>query len=236
MPILTKEQLEELQEFDSPTVSNAIESFDIRLRTEGFMGPEIKCIIPYAKPMVGYACTAKMSALKPPTPEQQELVYEYYAAVKNTPSPTITVIQDLDPSPIGSLWGEVHASIHKALGCVGTLTNGGVRDLDEVKALHFGYFASCILVSHAYDHIEEYNCPVTIGGLMVHPGDLLHADQHGVVLIPHEIAPELANACRRARYAEEPVIRNCQRKFDEGMTLEELRQWREEMQRRRSGK
>ncbi len=234
--MLTKEQLEELREFDSPTVSNAIESFAVRPRTDGFMGPEIKCIIPYQKPMVGYACTAKMSALKPPTPEQEELIYAYYAKVKDTPSPTIAVIQDIDPSPIGSFWGEVHASIHKALGCVGTITNGGVRDLDEVKRLGFRYFASCVLVSHAYDHIEAYGCPVEIGGLVVHPGDLLHADKHGVVLIPHEIAPELALTCRKALYAEEPVIKGCQGKFDTGVEIEELRQWREEMKRRRTEK
>jgi regulator of RNase E activity RraA len=232
--MLTKEQLEELREFDSPTVSNAIESFDIRLRTEGFMGPEIKCIIPYQKPMIGYACTAKMSALTPPTPEQAELIYDYYANVKATPSPSIAVIQDIDPSPIGSFWGEVHSSVHKALGCVGVITNGGVRDLNEVEALEFGYFASCVLVSHAYDHIEQYDCPVKIGGLTVHPGDLLHADKHGVVLIPHEIAPELAQACRRALYAEEPVVKGCRAKFEVGVEIEELRQWREEMKRRRA--
>jgi 4-hydroxy-4-methyl-2-oxoglutarate aldolase len=234
--LLTKEQLEELREFDSPTISNAIERFDIRPRTEGFMGPEIKCIIPYPKPMIGYACTAKMSALKPPTPEQAELIYAYYAKVKSTPAPTIAVIQDIDPSPIGSLWGEVHASIHKALGCVGTITNGGVRDLDEVKGLGFGYFASCVLVSHAYDHLEEYDCLVEIVGLTVNPGDLLHADKHGVVLIPHEIAPELAQACRKALYAEEPVVKGCRGKFDVGVDIEELRQWREEMKRRRAEK
>ncbi|MBD3308893.1 RraA family protein [candidate division KSB3 bacterium] len=234
MSRLTPAQLEELREFDSPTVSNAIEFFDIRPRTEGFMGPEIKCILPYRKPMIGYACTATISSLEPPTPEQKALVYDYYANVKQAPTPTVVVIQDLDPVPIGSFWGEVHASIHKALGCVGVITNGGVRDLDEVRALEFGYFASCVLVSHAYDHIEDYDCPVQVGGLTIQPGDLLHADQHGVVLIPPEIAPELAAACRQAHYAEEPVIQGCRTKFESGVSLEELRQWREEMQRRRT--
>jgi regulator of RNase E activity RraA len=144
------------------------------------------------------------------------------------------VIQDVDPVPTGSFWGEVHASVHKALGCVATITNGGVRDLAEVKNLGFGYFASCVLVSHAYVHVEEFGCPVTFGGLTVHPGDLLHADQHGVILIPHEIAPELAQVCRNIQYAEEPVLKGCRERFETGVELDELKTWREEMQRRRA--
>jgi regulator of RNase E activity RraA len=234
MTKLTKAQLEELREFDTPTVSNAIESFHIRSRTEGFMGPEIKCILPCETPIIGYACTAKISALQPPTPEQKLLIYDYYANIKETPSPTIAVIQDIDPMPTGSFWGEVHVSVHKALGCVATITNGGVRDLDEVKSLDFGYFASCVLVSHAYVHIEQYGCPVTVGGLTVHPGDLLHADKHGVLLIPHKIVPELAEVCRNIQYAEEPVIKGCRERFETGVELDELKAWREEMQRRRA--
>ena len=231
---LTQVQLEELCGFDTPTVSNAIECFQIRSRTEGFMGPEITCILPYEKPIIGYACTAKISALQPPKPEQKLMIYNYYASVKDISSPTIAVIQDIDPVPIGSFWGEVHASVHKALGCVATITNGGVRDLNEVKDLGFGYFASCVLVSHAYVHIEEFGCPVTFGGLTVHPGDLLHADQHGVILIPHEIAPELAQVCRNIQYAEEPVLKGCRERFGIGVELDELKTWREEMQRRRA--
>jgi regulator of RNase E activity RraA len=232
--MLTHTQLEELLKFDTPTVSNAIESFNIRPRTEGFMGPEIRCILPYDTPMIGYACTAKISALQPPTPDQQHLIYNYYAHVKETPSPTISVIQDIDPVPTGSFWGEVHASVHKALGCVATVTNGGVRDLDEVENLGFGYFASCVLVSHAYVHIEDYDCPVTLGRLTVRPGDLLHADKHGVLVIPHGIAPELVKVCRNIQYAEEPVIKGCREKFATGVNLDELRAWREEMQKRRA--
>lgn len=236
MDLLTGEQLEELVQFDSPTVSNAIESFNIRPRTEGFMGPQIKCIIPYDKPIVAYAATAKMSASKPATPQQRKMIIDYYRKVKEMASPTIAVIQDIDPVPIGSFWGDVHASIHKALGCVGAITNGGVRDIDGVKELGFRFFASCVLVSHAYDHIEEYDCPVEVGGLTIHPGDLLHADKHGVILIPHEIAPMLADACRKVQYYEEPVLRGCREKFEEGIEIDELIKLREEMARRRDEK
>jgi regulator of RNase E activity RraA len=231
--ILTHEQLEELRQFDTPTISNAIELFNIRLRTQGFMDPEIRCIIPYDKPIIGYAVTAKMSARKPPTSEQNKLLIKYYEKVKETPSPTISVFQDIDPSPIGSFWGDIQTSIHKALGCVGVITNGGVRDLDGVKEIGFRFFAGCVLVSHAYDHIEEINCPVNVGGLTVNPGDLLHADKHGVILIPHEIAPKLAEACRKVQSYEKVIIDGCRNKFDIGLEINELIRLRREMERLR---
>ena len=236
MNLLTAEQLEELRGFDTPTVSNAIERFAVRPYTEGFTSPLIKCILPCDKPLVGYACTAKISAMRPPTPEQQGLLVSYYAKVKETPFPTLAVIEDIDPAPIGSFWGEVQSSIHKALGCIGVITSGGVRDLDEADKLGFKYFAGCILVSHAYVHVEDCDCPVNIGGLTVRPGDLLHADKHGVVLIPGEIASELADACRKVQWSEEPVIQGCRERFETGASVEEINIWRQEMLQRRKAK
>jgi len=116
MPDLTRLQLEELKEFDTPTISNAIEMFNIRPRTEGFMGPEIKCILPYKKPLIGYAATAIISSIRPPTPLQKEMLYESYDNVKKTPSPTFLVIQDIDPTPVGSFWGEVQINTHFVFG------------------------------------------------------------------------------------------------------------------------
>ena len=226
MPNLTKEQLEELRNFDSPTISNAIETFNIRPRTEGFMGPEIKCILPYEKPIIGYAATAIISSVTPPNSRQKEMLYNSYANVKKTPSPTFLVIQDKDPIPIGSFWGEVQATTHSALGCVGTITNGGVRDLDEVSQLDFGFFASCILVSHAYVHIVDYNCPINVGGLTINPGDLLHADKHGVVLIPEKISLQLAEACKRVQLSEKLIIEGCREKINIGIEIDEIRQLR----------
>lgn len=231
MPKLTPEQLEELKKIDSPTISNAIELFNVRPRSEGFMLSNIKCILPSATPIVGYACTAKISALHPPTPEQRALSIKYYEMIKNHPG-CITVIQDVDPQPIGSYWGEVQASIHKALKCVGLITNGGVRDLDAVERIGFGYFASCVLVSHAYVHLVDYDCPVEVGGITVKPGDLIHADKHGVVIIPNEIAHKVVEACRLVEYAEAAVIEECKKRFDTGVEIEELKQWFAEMGKR----
>ncbi|MFW6309344.1 MAG: RraA family protein [bacterium] len=234
MEILKLEQIKKLQNYDTPTVANAIEMFNVRSRIEGFMNSNIKCLLPARKPMVGYAGTAKMSALKPLSEEKEGIIYEYYRHIKDTFSPTISVIEDIDPSPVGSFWGEVHASIHKTLGCIGTITNGGVRDLEDVKKIDFGYLASSVLVSHGYDHIEEYDCPVEVGGLTIETGDLLHADIHGVVKIPHKIAPDLVKACEQVVKAEEIIIKPCQKRFKDGMKVEKIKKLREKMIEERS--
>lgn len=233
MAPLTCEQLEELKQFDSPTIANAIELFNVRPRTEGFMDFSIKCIIPHDKPMVGYACTAKCSSRIPPTPEQNNMAMALYEKVKNAPPPCIAVIHDVDRPPVGAYWGEVQASTYKALGCVGTIIDGGVRDIDPVKELGFGYFASHVIVAHAYVHLVDYDCTVEVGGIIVKPGDLLHADKHGVVLIPPEVAPRLADACRHVQYYEEPVIQGCKARFETGISIEELKSLRAEMANRR---
>jgi 4-hydroxy-4-methyl-2-oxoglutarate aldolase len=111
---------------------------------------------------------------------------------------------------VGSFWGEVQGNIHRALGCVGLVTNGGVRDMDEVKALGFHCFASAVLVSHAYVHLVEIDVPVSVGGLVVHPGDLIHADKHGVQVIPNDIAPQIPEAVAKIAANERRIIEVCQ--------------------------
>jgi len=119
------------------------------------------------------------------------------------------VIEDVDyPEPIGSYWGEVNGSIYKGAGAVGLVTNGGVRDLDEVEETGFHFFASCVLVSHAYVHLVEVGKPVSVGGLAVSPGDLLHGDKHGVTSIPHEIARDVAKASAEVEERERPIARS----------------------------
>jgi 4-hydroxy-4-methyl-2-oxoglutarate aldolase len=233
--MLTLAQLNELTQFDSPTVSNAIEFFGMRPRTEGCMRPTIRKVFEDNRRIVGYAATAKISAMTPPTDAQKKLASQYYGRVQAAPKPTLAVLQDVDPMPTGSFWGEVQASVHRALGCAGVVTNGGVRDLEEVQAIGFEYFAACRLVSHAYVHVEAVDCPVEVGGLTVHPGDLLHADRHGVILIPSAVAPHLAEACRAAQYAEVPAISNCRAHFAKGdVALDRLEAWRSEVAARRA--
>jgi 4-hydroxy-4-methyl-2-oxoglutarate aldolase len=235
MNYLTLEQLEELRSFDTPTVWNALEGYKLRPNTTGFTYPGLALATPADKAMVGYAVTARVSSWEPPTAEQKELLFAYFAAIRQVPVPSICVIQDVDERPIGSFWGEVQATTFKALGAVGTITAGGVRDLTEVSALGFYFFSTHTMIARAESHLVALNCPVEICGLSVDPGDLLHADRHGATLIPAEAAPTLADACRRVVQAELSVLEPCRRaiKTGERPTVEQLRQWRSEMAKHR---
>lgn len=202
--------LQSLRTLNAPTVANAIETFDVRPRNVGFMWSEVRCVFPEMPPMVGYAATAKIRSTLQPEPGQARPRREMWEHILSLPEPRIVVIEDVDERPLGSFWGEVQANIHRALGCIGTITNGGVRDLDEVRALGFHLFAGQVHVSHAYVHIVEVGVPVEIAGLRVRPGDLLHGDQHGVIQVPHEIAPEIYAAAKRVEEREQRIIQFCQ--------------------------
>jgi regulator of RNase E activity RraA len=202
---LTPDELAALRTITTPTVCNAIETFDVRLRNEGFMDSTIQCRFPELSAMVGYAVTVTIRASVPP--EREISAPQVWAEMDRVPKPWVVVIDDLDyPRPIGSYWGEVNGSVYKALGAVGTVTNGGVRDLPEVRATGFHFFSSCVLVSHAYVHVVEVGGSVTVGGLTVRPGDLLHGDEHGVTSIPLEIARELPKAARDLEARERKLI------------------------------
>lgn len=201
---LADAELEALRAYSTPTIANAIETFNVRPRNAGFMDSGIACRFPELGRMVGYAVTARIRAREEP---KRKVPYtEVWAEFPKTPKPWVIVIEDLDDPPIGSYWGEVNASTYKALGAVGVVTNGGVRDLAEVRPTGFHFFSSCVLVSHAYVHVVEVGGPVTVGGLTVRPGDLLHGDEHGVTNIPVEIAHDLLGASRRIEEAEQQLI------------------------------
>ena len=202
---LTQEELAALRAITTPTVCNAIETFDVRLRNEGFMDSTIQCRFPELGAMVGYAVTITIRASVPP--ERAIPARQVWAEMDRVPKPWVLVIDDLDyPRPIGSYWGEVNGSVYKALGAVGTVTNGGVRDLPEVRATGFQFFSSCVLVSHAYVHVVDVAGPVTMGGLTVNPGDLLHGDEHGVTSIPLEIVRKLPKAATELAARERKLI------------------------------
>ena len=207
---LSASELETLRGITTPTISNAIEVFGVKSRNQGFMGPEIKCIFRDMDPMVGYACTAVISANQPADPAQTIDPREMWEEIQKIPEPRVVVIKDMDfPRPVGSFWGEVNANVHRALGCVGTVTDGGVRDLEEVRELGFHFFASEVLVSHAYVHLERVGGPITVGGVEVRPGDLVHGDRHGVILIPAEIARDVVQAAEKVEQWERPIIELC---------------------------
>jgi regulator of RNase E activity RraA len=207
--LLSADQLNELRRFSSPTIANAIETFQIRPRLEGLTDSRIRCFFPALGPVVGYACTATILSAQPAPEPRNVDRREYWHYVRSSPEPKISIVQDLSPEPGGAYWGEVNASMHKALGSQGVITNGTVRDLDEVERLEFHFFASAAQVSHGYAHLEDFDRPVQVFGMLVRPGDLIHADKHGAVIIPHAIADAVAEAARRIELSEKPMLAAC---------------------------
>ena len=199
--------LETLRQIPSCSIANAIETFSVQPRNVGFMGPEVKSIFPNMGHMIGYAVTAKIAADAPPSAHMNVSRTEWVDEIMKVPGPRVLVLEDIDyPNPIGSFWGEVQANLHRALGAVGTVTNGGVRDLDEMQEVGFFAFASCVLVSHAYVHITDVGVPVKIGGLEVSSGDIIQGDQHGVIKVPRDIAAEIPDAVKRVENNEQEMI------------------------------
>ncbi len=220
-----------LEQFDTPTLCNAIERFKIRSRTEGFTNQSIGEIIPLRKTFIGFASTGKISSAQPADGDSEIVARKYFESLAKTMKPAFAVIEDIDPQPIGSFWGEVNVAAHRALGCIGVVTSGGVRDLNEVSQVGFGYYANCVVVSHAYVHLVDYNCPVTVGGLRVNPGDLIAADQHGVLKIPIEVVPKLVDECRKTMAAEFPILQKCNQAIMNGtlISVDEIMEQRKRM-------
>jgi len=205
------EVIDFLRKTDTCSVSNAIETFNVRMRNEGFIQGAVKCMFPAMPPVAGYAITGRIRTTAPPIAGhcyyQNTEWWEYIASV---PGPKIIVLADMDRAPgVGAFFGEIHAQISKALGCVGYVTNGAVRDLEALEAASFQCFAGNVSVSHAYAHIVEMAEPVEIGSLKILPGDLLHADRHGVQTIPKENAPELPGVVSEIAVRERELIRLC---------------------------
>jgi 4-hydroxy-4-methyl-2-oxoglutarate aldolase len=209
---LPPDMLARLRAFSTPTLANAVETFKIRPRTAGFTSAQIRCLFPDLGPMVGYACTATFRASVEPPREASGRRFDMWRAIERIPPPRVIVLQDLDDPPgMGAFWGEVQSNIHRALGCIGTVTNGGVRDLDEVRSLGFHFFAGSVAVSHAYVHLVDAEpLEVQVGGLTVRSGDLLHGDQHGVLSIPASIAERIEEGVRQVDHEERQIIAYCQ--------------------------
>lgn len=204
--VLNLDQINALRQINSPTISNAIELFNVRPRNTGFLDSRIKCMFPDLGAMVGFATTVTIMANQPAArgaPSREA----YWDHILSIPAPRVAVVLDLDNPPcVGSFWGEVNSSVHKALGCVGTITEGGVRDLDEMKSIGFHTLAMAPIVSHAYVHIENFGIPVKVGGVVISPGDLVHADRHGAIVIPKDIAKDVAAAAHELDAAERILI------------------------------
>ena len=204
---LSQTELDALKKLTSPTVANAIETFNVRPRNHGFVSSEVRALFPELGPLVGYAVPALIRAEPSPRDGHRTSAFAWWDYIQTIPAPRVIVMHDVDePRGQGAYWGEVQSNIHKALGCAGVVTDGSVRDLDEVQALGFQFCAAHVSVSHAFIHMVDFGLPVKVGGSWIAPGDLLHGDQHGVVTIPHEIAGKIPEAAAKVEALERRII------------------------------
>ena len=205
----TPDLLEALRALDTPTLCNALERVAPERTGFGYTTRPLVCVRPELPPIVGYARTATIRAAQASPRDgaaERAARLAYYESVAALPHPTITVVEDLDPSPgVGAWWGEVQTHLHRGLGSLGVVTNGSVRDLDDLAA-GFQVLAGNVGPSHAFVHPIAWNIPVTVHGMRVSPGDLIHADVHGAVVVPHEVAPDLPGVVERLLATEAKLI------------------------------
>lgn len=222
-PPISAEDLDALRNLDTCTISNAIETFEVRLRNTGFTDGRIRCMFEDFPAMTGYAATARLRTCEPPIAGRtfQERT-DWWQSILAIPAPRIVVMADLDNPPgRGAFLGDMHAAILRSLGCVGYVTNGAVRELPCVRELGFQLFAGNVAVSHAYAHIFDFGSTVTIGGLEVRPGDLLHGDRHGLLTVPTKIAAAIPGVAAKLRQDELKIIDFCR---SHQLSVEGLRQ------------
>jgi len=183
--VVSESQFAFLRSIDTPTVCNLIEIVAPERRGAGYTVSHLHCPFPDLPPMVGFAKTVTIRARdKVSGPSYMQKRMDYLDYVAAAPRPSVVVIEDKDDPPgYGAFWGEVQTNVHKALGCLGTMTNGSVRDIPAV-AEGFQMLAGSLSPSHAYVHVVDFGAPVTIHGMAVKSGDLVHADRHGAVVVP----------------------------------------------------
>ena len=205
---LSEAELDALRALDTPTVCNALEIVAPERRAIGFTTTPLVCPRPGLPPIVGYARTARLRSMRPAQAGIADRV-AYYEYVAEAPGPTITVIEDIDTQPgYGAFWGEVNTNIHKAIGCLGVITSGSIRDLDDC-AEGFQLLAGNVRPSHAHVHIVDFGEPVNVHGMDVQTNDLIHADQHGAVVIPMNVARDIPAAAAQIIEREAIVLSAC---------------------------
>ena len=196
-----------LAQYDTPTISNTIELFEIRPRNEGYMDGRIRACFPEMAPAVGYAATATMRCA---FPKREGDIYgsldEQVARFAELPGPAMVVFQDLDDPPMAATFGEIMCTTYQAFGAAGLITSGAARDLDQVRRIGFPAFSNGAICSHGYSHIVDLHRAVRVGGITIHPGDLIHADTNGVVTIPLSIASEVGEVAAEFAMAEAHVL------------------------------
>ena len=207
---ISKDTLAELAKYDTPTVCNVIELFNVRPRHTGYMDHRIQSCFPKLPPMVGFAMTSAFRSLSPPSGgdvyQNMTRQLERFADIDGPP---VVVFQDLDEPTAAATFGEVMCTTYQAFGSCGLITSGTGRDLDQVEALNYPVFTGGTTCSHGYCHILSVGEPVVVGGITIRFGDLLHGDCNGVTTIPIDIASEIPQACAELMAAEDIVLNYC---------------------------
>jgi len=201
-----------LRALDGASIANAIETFDLRLRNEGFADASIRCLSPLLPPAVGYAVTARIRCSSPPpVGHHYHDRTDWWNYIASVPAPRFVVVQDVDDKRgLGGFVGGVHANILRALGCVGYATDGSVRDVANVtENVRLQIFAAGVAVSHAFAHIVDFGGPVEIGGLKIASGDLLFGDEHGLQAVPASVVDALPGAVLEMKAQDRRVVEFC---------------------------
>jgi 4-hydroxy-4-methyl-2-oxoglutarate aldolase len=219
---LTAEQLDLLKSFDTCAISDAIETFGVRLKNEGFATAGFRCFFKALPPMVGYAATCQIRSATPPMVGGRFIERtDWWEHIRSVPEPRVVVIEDIDEEPgVGAFLGRVHVHLLKALACVGAVTNGAVRELPAIATSGFQVFAGRLAISRAYVHIVEFGGTVEVGGLRIQPGDLIHGDRHGILLVPKGLALQIPAVAAKILERKQRVIDLCKKP---GVSLSELR-------------
>ncbi|CUH43380.1 RraA family protein [Ruegeria atlantica] len=206
---MTPSLLSLLRKVDTPTVCNAVEVAQGKRGFDDFTRGTMLCSAPEEPPIVGYARTAKIAAVNPPT-EPPEVIktrrMAYYKYMAEAANPCVAVIEDLDyPDCIGAYWGEINTSVHKGFGISGVVTNGVMRDLGDLPK-GFPVVAGSVGPSHGFVHVREIDTPVSVFGLTVNPGELVHADRHGALVVPSDVVDQLEAAIQKLLVTERIVL------------------------------
>lgn len=220
--ILDDALLELLQKVDTPTVCNAIEVAQGKRGFNNYTHGTMLRSAPEDPAVVGFARTAKIAGLEPPTipaDEVRKRRMDYFRSMSEGPHPSLAVVEDVDfPNCVSAWWGEVHTTVHKGLGMSGAVTNGVMRDLGDVEP-GFPVLAGSIGPSHAFVHVREIGTPVEVFGMLVNEGDLVHADRHGALVIPPEVIPDLQAAIQKLLDTEQLILGPAR---EEGFNFEKL--------------
>ncbi len=206
MDQITPQDLALLEQFDTPTICNVIELFDVRPRTAGYMNQSISACFPEMPPMVGYAATATFRGSTP----RKDLSYggleQHVASFSQLPGPAIVVFEDLDKPSVAATFGEIMCTSYQKFGAKGLITSGTGRDLDQVRSINFPVFTNGTVCSHGYSRFPSIGEVVEVGGITINSGDLIHGDCNGVTTIPIQIAKKVAQVAKLYMEAEALIL------------------------------